>query len=133
MSNNLVGYAEPVGIPLDEATSLYSRVTNFLESKEVWPLIKSYEHHDQTNPVASQKCVVADTFGRTHEPAQKEETVRHTRFKQLILSDAHFVTIPSMLITLPRKGDSSSRGDMRCNPNLTGVSYKINHLKFSRK
>ena len=66
---HFVGYTVLVGIPLADVTSRYSRVTKL--------------------PVASQKCVVFATFGRTQE---------------------HFVTIPSTLTIFPRKVIAAPRG-----------------------
>ena len=62
-----------VGIPLDEATSRYSRVMKLLNELGRQPQKNSArefrKEEKQLYPVASQKWVVFATLGRTQEPA----------------------------------------------------------------
>ena len=57
------------------------------------------------------------TNARTWQAKHKHD--HEVIFKLFRQDSVHFVTIPSTLTVFPRKGDSSSRGEMRWKPNLT--------------
>ena len=124
----LVGYVVLVGKPAFEATSRYSLVMNLLNIKCCqhgnignWGSITQYGPRRFAKmcsfcslwPHARAWNVQQATLSRV-----KPTVANLHRLKFILRQNLHFVTMPSTLTTLPRNGDSSSRGDMRWNPNL---------------